>query len=195
MPSHFSSVWLFATLYTIARQASLFMELSRQEFWSGLPCPFLGDLPNPGIKLKSLVSLALVDRFFTTSATQETQIFALCSYSVLSSSLWHHGLYPARLLCPFDSPGKDTKVGCHFLLQGIFQTQGSNWYLLGLLHWQANSFTTEPPLLHSNYQPCKSVNWKITVQHEVCKLSYIQHLTEDYSPGDYGLFIALRNYF
>ena len=38
---------------------------------------------------------------------------------------------PARLLCPWDSPGKNTGVSSHFLLQGIFLTQGSN---LGLLH-------------------------------------------------------------
>ena len=37
-----------------------------------------------------------------------------------------HGLQPARLLCPWDSPGKNTGVGCHFLLQGIFLTQGLN---------------------------------------------------------------------
>ena len=42
-----------------------------------------------------------------------------------------HGLYPARLLWPWDSPGKNTGVGCHFLLQGTFQTQESN---LGILH-------------------------------------------------------------
>ena len=42
-----------------------------------------------------------------------------------------HGLPPARLLCPWDSPGQDTGVGCHSLLQGIFLTQGSN---PGLLH-------------------------------------------------------------
>ena len=40
--------------------------------------------------------------------------------------LWPHGLYPTRLLCPWDSPGKNTGVGCHFLLQGIFLTQRSN---------------------------------------------------------------------
>ena len=38
-----------------------------------------------------------------------------------------------------DSPGKNTEVGCHFLLQGIFLTQGSNPCLLCLLHWQADS--------------------------------------------------------
>ena len=45
---------------------------------------------------------------------------------VVSSSLWLHGLYPARLFCPWDFPNKNTGVGCRFLLQGIFLTQGSN---------------------------------------------------------------------
>ena len=48
----------------------------------------------------------------------------------MSDSLQPHGQWPARLLCPWNSPGKDTRVGCHFLLQVIFLTQGSN---LGLL--------------------------------------------------------------
>ena len=49
-----------------------------------------------------------------------------CSCSVVSNSLWPHGLQPTRLLCPRDSPGKNTGVGCHALLWGIFPTQGSN---------------------------------------------------------------------
>ena len=53
----------------IACQAPLSMGFSRQEYWSGLPCPSPGDLPNPGIKPTSLLSLALVGRFFTTSTT------------------------------------------------------------------------------------------------------------------------------
>ena len=48
------------------------------------------------------------------------------SHSVTSDSLWHHGLKPIRLLHPWDFPGKNTGVGCHFLLQGIFPTQGLN---------------------------------------------------------------------
>ena len=40
--------------------------------------------------------------------------------------LWPHGLWPARLFCPWNSPGKNTGVGSHSLLQGIFLTQGSN---------------------------------------------------------------------
>ena len=58
-------VQLFATPWTVAHQAPLFMEFPRQEYWSGLPFPTLGDLPNPGIKLTSLASLALAGRFFT----------------------------------------------------------------------------------------------------------------------------------
>ena len=46
--------------------------------------------------------------------------------SVLSDCLRPHRLWPARLRCPWDSPGKNTGVGCHFLLQGLFPTQVSN---------------------------------------------------------------------
>ena len=49
-----------------------------------------------------------------------------------------------QLLCPWDFPGKNTGVGCHFLLQGIFLTKGSNPHLLSLLYWQADSL----PLYH-----------------------------------------------
>ena len=53
--------------------------------------------------------------------------------SVVSDSLQPHGLQPARLLCPWDSPGRNPGVGCRVLLQGIFLTQGLN---LGLLYWR-----------------------------------------------------------
>ena len=54
-------------------------------------------------------------------------------------------LQPTRFLCPWDFLGKNIRVGCHFLLQGLFLTQGLNWHLLHLLHWQAGSLTTAPP--------------------------------------------------
>ena len=54
----------------------------------------------------------------------------------MSDSLQPHGLQPARLLCPWNFPGKNTGVHCHSLLQGIFLAQGLN---LSLLHWQADS--------------------------------------------------------
>ena len=68
----------------------------------------------------------------------------VCVCSVMSDSLWSHGLEPARFFCPWNFPGKKTGVGCHFLLQGIFPTQGSNPHLLHLLHWQVNTL----PLNH-----------------------------------------------
>ena len=56
-----------------------------------------------------------------------------------------HGLQPARVFCPWNIPGRNTGVGCHFLLQGIFLTQGSNSHLLYLQHWQANRLPQAPP--------------------------------------------------
>ena len=54
-----SRIQLFVTFWTIACQAPLSMEFSTQEYWSGLPCPPPGDLPNPGIKPESPASPAL----------------------------------------------------------------------------------------------------------------------------------------
>ena len=59
----------------------------------------------------------------------------------MSDSLRYHELLPAGLLCPWDSPGKNTGVGCYALLQGIFLTQ----CLFSLLHWQVNSLPLVPP--------------------------------------------------
>ena len=57
--SCFSRVRFFVTLWTVARQAPLFMRFSRQEYWSGLPCPPPGDLPDPGIEIASPTAPAL----------------------------------------------------------------------------------------------------------------------------------------
>ena len=59
------------------------------------------------------------------------------SGSIVSDSLRPHGPQPTRLLCPWDSPGKNTGVGCHSLLQSIFPTQGSN---PGLPHYRQALF-------------------------------------------------------
>ena len=69
-------------------------------------------------------------------------IYPYGSCSVVPDSLRPHGLWPTRFFCSWNFPGKNTGVGCNFLLQGIFQTQGSNPDLLhfrqilyGLSHW------------------------------------------------------------
>ena len=74
MLSGFSHVRLFATPWTVARQAPLSMGFSRQEYWSGLPCPPPGDLPDLGIEPVPLMSPELAGGFFTASATWEATL-------------------------------------------------------------------------------------------------------------------------
>ena len=64
--SHFSYVWLFVTPWTIAYQAPLSTEFSRQKYCSGLPFPSPEDLPDPGTEPKSPASQSLAGRFFAT---------------------------------------------------------------------------------------------------------------------------------
>ena len=71
MSSCFSHVLFFATLWTVVYQAPLSMGFSKQEYWSGLPCPPPGDLPNSGIEPTSLVSPALAGGFFTTEPPEK----------------------------------------------------------------------------------------------------------------------------
>ena len=73
----------------------------------------------------------LLERIRRKQAIFSALLRSVCSVtSVVFNPLQSHGLQPARLLCPWNSPGKDTGVGCHSLLR-IFPTQGPN---LGLLH-------------------------------------------------------------
>ena len=72
------------------------------------------------------------------------------NHSVVFGSTWPHGLLPAGL-CPWDFPGKNTGVGCHFLFQGNFLIQGSNPHLL---HWQTDSL--KEPLDESEREEWKS---------------------------------------
>ena len=112
-------VWLFVTLWTVARQAPLSLGFSRQEYWSGLPSPPPGDLMDPGIKPSSFTSPALAGRFFfffffffTTSAHLEVkslshfQLFATpwtVAYQAPPSMGFSRQKYWSGL--PFPSPG------------------------------------------------------------------------------------------
>ena len=68
-----SRVWLFVTPWSLASQVPVSMEVSRQEYWSRLPSPSPGDLPNPGIEPPSLASPALAGGFFTTMSGTMTE--------------------------------------------------------------------------------------------------------------------------
>ena len=123
MLRHFSHVQLCVTLWTILYQAPLSMGFSRQEYWRGLPFPSPGDLPDPVIEPAFLMSPALAGGFFTTSATWEAQDLSVAAAAAKSlqscPTLPPHIRQPTRFLCSWDSPGKNTGVGCHFLLQCI----------------------------------------------------------------------------
>ena len=109
--------------WTVACQAALSIEFSRQEYRSVLLFPVLGDLSDPGIQLTSPVSPALGGEFFTTEPPGKLQWTIICCCccccvtSVVSDSVRPHRWQPTTLPCPWDSPGKNTGVGCHFLLQ------------------------------------------------------------------------------
>ena len=75
MLSRFSHVHLFATRWTVARQAPLSLGFSRQEYWSGVPCSPPGDLPNPGIKSASPTSLALAGGFSTLLPPRKCKVW------------------------------------------------------------------------------------------------------------------------
>ena len=73
-----------------------------------------------------------------------------------------HGLWPARLLCPWNSPGKNTGVCCHFLLQGIYLTQGSNTALERLFTIWANR-----EILYVSYISIKIKSLKIAQEDKL----------------------------
>ena len=78
---------------------------SRQEYWSGLPCPLPGDLPHPRIKPTSLMSPELAGRFFTSSTTWEVNLPLQFSRWVVSDSLQPYGLQHTSLPCPSPTLG------------------------------------------------------------------------------------------
>ena len=78
----------------------------------------------------------------------------------LCLTLQPHGLWPTRLLCPWNFPGINTGAGYRFPLQGIFLTQGLNPSLRGLLHWQADSL-----LLHHLGSPIIFIDQLINNWH------------------------------
>ena len=115
-----SRVRLFATPWTVAYQAPPSMGFSRPEYWSGLPFPSPGDRPDPGIEPRSptLEAGALPSEPPGNPCVKWTVSPSVVSDSAIPWTAWN-------------SPGKNTGVGCHFLLQGIVPTQELN---MGLLH-------------------------------------------------------------
>ena len=100
-----------------------------------------------------------VSKSWTWLSTHGSVFNNVCvlSHSFVSNSLWSHGLYPARLLSPWNFPGKTNGVGCNSLLQGIFPTQGLKLHILHLLYWQVYSLSLCPlenPTVNYSHQIC-----------------------------------------
>jgi len=72
-------------------------------------------------------------------------IYIWCVLSCSVMSICGPMNYSLQFLCPWNFPGKNTRVGCHFLLQRIYSTHRLNPCLLCLLNWQADSLTLAPP--------------------------------------------------
>ena len=113
------------------------MGFPRQKYWNELLSP--PDLPDPGIKP---VSPALAGRLFTTEPHQESPKGMDSGGALVAKSyLTIATPQPARFLCQWDFPGKNTGVGYHFLLEGIFPT----WGLNPGIELQVDSLPTELP--------------------------------------------------
>ena len=143
---------LFATLWTLAYQACPSMGFSRQEYCNGVAISFSrrSFRPRDWTRISRIIG-----RHFTVWPTRGVQfllyapkmplwylpLLNLCVclglVAQLSNSLWFFRLEPTRLLSPWDSPGKNTGVGCRTHLPGTFVTQGLNLCLLCLSHcWE-----------------------------------------------------------
>ena len=138
----FSCVHLFVVLWAAACQAPLSVGFPRQEYWSGLPFSSL-DLSNPGTENQSPALAVGVYVKSLQSCPTVCDPMTLCD--------------PTRLLCPWDSPGKNTGVDCRALVLGTFPTQASNLRLLCLLRWPTLSLPLAPPREPLHWQRSKSV--------------------------------------
>ena len=70
----------FATAWAVSHQASLSMGFSRQEYWSGLPCPPKGDLPDPGIEPVTPLSPELQADFLPTEPPRKSHVYTVSKY-------------------------------------------------------------------------------------------------------------------
>ena len=100
--------------------------------------------------------------------------------SLVSCSLQPHGLLPTRLFCPWDSPGKNTGVGCHSLLQGLFLTHGSN---LGLLNCRQILYCLNHQGNSHNPIESRKLRHREFKETEKVHLVFPWHLTSSVVPG------------
>ena len=175
-----SSVWLFVTPWTVAHQAPLSMEFSRQEYWNGLPFPSPGDLLYPGTKPRTPV----VDRFLTVwtirkalQAIAKSHHILLRSYFIFGDSDGKESAHNAgdTGLIPGSErwPGEGNVDPLHYSCQGNSMDRG--------VWWAMDRLTGRPGMLQSMGSPrvghhlvTEQTNWdhKKHVKLDKCQFLY-----------------------
>ena len=177
MLSRFSRVQLSATLWTIASQTPLSMGFSRQEYWSGLPCPPSGHLPNPEIEPTSLTSPALTGRFLTTSTTWEAQNggnaqvsgrikwVRMQKHQILISGQLVLSPFPGLVLVALEQP--EPSMGPIFLATVCCSLSKDRIELLVRWNGGAKQGKSQKLLPQAHYWPysCLSPLWETWVHH------------------------------
>ena len=166
MLSCFGHVQLFVTPWTVACQAPLSMGFSRQEYWSGLPCPCSGHLPDPRIESMSLKSPALAGEFFTTSATWEAEYISsslqlLSWIRALSYRPWTHTCCPrkpAKLASSSQGHHWVTGVQAEFLIKSGKGLKVLSLHVVVIYFFILKHFPKIPQSEHCTL-------WKINILH------------------------------
>ena len=152
--SRFRCVQLFVALWTVAHQAPLFMGFSRQVYWSELPCPPPGDLPNPGIKPLSLKSPALAGRFLTTSATWEAQMSHMPAPKSITVRTLQTGVDVQNV------PGVSWGWCRHLNQMKTLPTGGSQWWLVAPSRHYSS---------HRQYRKVSVLGWHCQSRKTLCR--------------------------
>ena len=143
-------VWLFAALWIVAHHSPLSMGFSRQEYWSGWPCPPPWDLLNPEIELVSLMSCCMVGKFFTRITTVYFCISVLTILNLFFSPLH-----------PYSHPHLHLYMeACGILYRGQYeeiQAESISQYFKNII------YTT-----HHYTSPSKMIQWKDDFDESFC---------------------------
>ena len=166
MLNHFSHVWLSVTLWTVACQGPLSRGFSRQEYWSGLPWPPPGDLPDPGIKSTSVMSPALVGRFIYN----ELRYFLLPEYRIPNTSDSKFGTKAYKEFRDFTSSTHNPPKATH----SNFRTQILKEFRD--LTFQAQTLNTSD----SNLRTQTTVFYSLTTWRNISK--YLRHNIWNWGP-------------
>ena len=158
-----SRVWLFVTPWTVTRQASLSMGSlqARTLEWVSMPSSRGSSQPRDQTQVSHIAG-----EFFTPWVTREAHFICSSVYMLTPRTCMHAkslqscltlcdlmDCKPTRLLCPWDSPGKNTRVGCYALLQEILPTQESNSKMLMSPMLAGGFFTSSATQGPTDYHP------------------------------------------